>query len=105
MRIGKLDRRATLQHRSLTPNTQNEQVESWTDYATVWAEKLDLRGREFYAANQESGEVTTKFRIRHRSDVLMTDRIVCDGLTYDITSIAEVGRRQALEILADAHRD
>ena len=105
MRIGKLDRRATLQRRVLTPNTQNEQVESWTDYATVWAEKLDLRGREFYAANQEQGEVTTKFRIRYRSDVLMTDRIVCDGLTYDITSIAEVGRRQVLELLADAHRD
>jgi hypothetical protein len=34
----------------------------------------------------------------------MTDRIVFDSLTFLIKSIAETGRKEGLEILADAER-
>jgi SPP1 family predicted phage head-tail adaptor len=106
MRAGRLDRRIELRHRTTTRTEASGQtVEAWpVEYATVWAEKFDLRGREYFAAQQVTAEVTTRFRIRHRGDVLMTDRIACEGLSYNINSIAEIGRREGLEILATAIR-
>jgi SPP1 family predicted phage head-tail adaptor len=40
-----------------------------------------------------------RFWIRHRSDVVGTDRIVYEGVAYDIQHIAEIGRREGLDIL------
>ena len=105
MRAGHLDRRAELRHRVLTRNaTTGEEVETFTAYATVWAGKRDIRGREFFAAQQVSSDITTTWQIRYRSDVVATDRLVVDGLDYNIVSIAEIGRRDGLELQATAVR-
>lgn len=80
-----------------------ERVPSWpTTYATVWAEKIEIRAREFFSAQTTEAQMTTRFRILHRSDVLMTDRIFFGGLSYGIEQITEVGRRGGLEIYATA---
>lgn len=103
MRAGPLDRAVHLQHRTLTRDTDTgEQVESFTTYATVWTGKRDVRGREFFAAQQVNAEVSTSFQIRYRTDVLATDRMVIDGLDYNIVAVAEIGRREGLEIQASA---
>lgn len=103
MRAGYLDRRATLQHRVLTRSaTTGDEVVTYTDYATVWAGKKDIRGREFWASQQVNSDITTMWQIRHRTDVVATDRIVVEGLSYDISGIAEIGRRDGLELQATA---
>lgn len=99
MRIGTLDRRASLRHRVLTKNVQGEDVVSYTEYDTVWARKDDLRGREFFAAQQINAEVTTKFTIRWRDDLLLTDQLECEGVSYNIRQKAEISRRRGLELL------
>ena len=105
MQAGRLDRRASLQHVTRTRSLESGQmVDSYEEYASVWASKLDGIGREAVQGLQVTGQITTQFRIRHRTDVQMTDRIVCEGLTYNIHSIAEIGRREGLEILATAVR-
>lgn len=105
MRAGALDRRVELMHRNLTRDaTTGEQVVSYVTYATVWASKRDIRGREFFAAQQVNADVTTIWHLRYRSDVLVTDRIVEEGLPYSVTSIAEVGRKVGIEIQATAVR-
>jgi SPP1 family predicted phage head-tail adaptor len=106
MEAPRLDRRVELRHLVLTRNsTTGEQVESWpTAYATVWAGKRDMRGREFFAAQQVNSDITTIWQIRYRTDVLATDRLVVDGLDYNITGIAEIGRRDGLELQATAVR-
>lgn len=105
MRAGALDRRAELKRRVLTRDaTTGEEVVSYSTYATVWASKRDVRGREFFAAQQVNAELTTIWQMRHRSDVVHTDRIVCEGVTYNIIGIAEIGRRVGLEIQATAVR-
>jgi SPP1 family predicted phage head-tail adaptor len=106
MQAGRLDRLVELRHVLLTPDASTgQQVESWpTAYATVWASKRDIRGREFYAAQQNNSDVTTVWQLRYRSDVVTTDVIVYDGLQYNITAIAELGRRDGLEIQATAVR-
>ncbi len=100
MRSGELDRRITIRRKMDVENTYGEMVSTWTDIVTVWAKKTDLRGAERYAAAQTVGGTECKFKIRYRRDVRTTDRLVCGGKTYEITGIVELGRRDALEIMA-----
>jgi len=105
MRAGALDRRAELRRRLLTrDDTTGEEAVTYVTYATVWASKRDIRGREFFAAQQINAETTTIWQIRYLSDVVYTDRLVCEGVTYNIIGIAEIGRRVGLEIQATAVR-
>jgi len=99
---GQLDRRVTIQRRTLTRNGKGESIESFADLATIWAQRLDIRAREFFAGQQLQGDVNTRFRIRYRDDVTVLDRLVCEGRTYDIQQVSEIGRREGLEIFCRA---
>jgi SPP1 family predicted phage head-tail adaptor len=102
MRAGQLDRRVELQHRTLTRNAAGENVESYATYATVWGGKRDLRGREFFAAQQVNPEIQATWTIRWRDDVVTTDRLVVEGETFDIIHVGEIGRRDGLDIVCRA---
>ena len=95
---GKMDRLAAISSRTLSQNSYGEQIETFATLATVWAEKVELSGQEQVAAQQVSAEVMTIFRIRWRSDVTATCRLLVDGVTYMIAYIAELGRRERLEL-------
>lgn len=97
-----LDRRVQLQHRTVTKNERGDAVDSYATYATVWALKRDTRAQERFAGQQVQAELDTVFQIRYRNDVLATDRLICEGRTFDIRPGAEIGRRVGLEILATA---
>ena len=98
MQAGKMDRRITLMRRTLTQNAQGEQVPTWAAYDTVWAQKLDGAGRESFVAQTVYADADFRFRIRYRSDVLQTDRAVFEGISYDILTTSEIGRREGLEL-------
>jgi SPP1 family predicted phage head-tail adaptor len=98
----RLDRRVTIQSRALAPDAQGQQIETWSEVATVWASKRDLRGREYYAANTTNAEVSTTFEIRYRADVTVLNRLVCEGITYDIQQVSEIGRRVGLQLICSA---
>jgi SPP1 family predicted phage head-tail adaptor len=104
MQPGKLDRRITIQRQTVTQDSYGQDVVTWTDLATVWAEVGAVRGIERFAAMQTVAEVDTRFVIRHR-DVGPKDRISYGGRTYDIKSVIEIGRREALEIHAQARAE
>lgn len=102
MRIGRLRHRITIQRWTETLNKLNEPVEDWQDYVTVWAQAEDLRGREYHLARQaETGEVTTRFRIRYRSDIDRAKMRVVDGSrTFGIEAVIEPdGKRRVLEMM------
>jgi SPP1 family predicted phage head-tail adaptor len=101
-----MDRRISLFHRSIAATDANgSAVQSFpTAYATVWAEKIDAGGREFFAGDQEQGELAVRFKVRYRSDVLVTDRITFDSLSYNLSHIQELGRREGLMLFATAIR-
>jgi SPP1 family predicted phage head-tail adaptor len=102
VKAGALDRRVVIQTRTLTRNAYGEQVESWATLDTVWAQKLDVLGREFFGSQRELAEGTAKFRLRWRDDLSVTDRLSFDSKTYDIVQISELGRHEGLEIVAVA---
>lgn len=105
MRSGDMDRKIIIQSRTLSKNASGEAEETWATFATVWAQKLDFAGKEYFAAKQVNSEVSTKFKIRWLSGLKMEMRISFDSIIYDIQSIAELGRREGIEIMAEAKRE
>lgn len=99
---GPLDRRITIESRTIVQSSTGAPTETWATFATVWASKRDLKGREYFEARQDQAEVTTEFKIRHLSGLQREMRIQLDGDTYDIQHIAEIGRREGQMILARA---
>ncbi|MDG3040441.1 head-tail adaptor protein [Roseicyclus marinus] len=109
MTAGKLDRRVQFRRASLVDNGF-EEVETWADHgAAMYAEKLDLSDGERWRAGEVAAQVTTRFRVRSSAftrSLTPKDRMVCEGLTYDIAGIKESGtRRTMLEITAAARID
>lgn len=98
MQAGRLDRRVTLQRPVEGRSAAGDATTTWQDVATIWAGRQDARGREYFAAAAVQAELETLFRIRWRPDVVASWRLLCDGAAYDIQSVAEIGRRDGLEL-------
>lgn len=98
MLAGKLDRRITIQRKTVSHDALNEPVEVWNGLATVWAQRLGQTGQEFFANDQVLSEYKVIFRIRWRRDLKDTDRVMFEGRAHDIHSIRELGRRVGLEL-------
>lgn len=101
--IGKMDRRITIQSLTQGQGTRyGEPTETWSDWATVWANVYSGSGRELEAARQITAEIDTQFQIRYVSGLTPTMRILYEGRTYDIWRIQEVGRRNRWNIFCKA---
>ena len=101
MKAGRLDRKITIEDYTITTNDYGEEEKTWSTWATVWAEKRDKKGREYFEQSGEYTEQQTVFKVRYRDGVKATMRIKYDGTTYDIVSVAELGRREGLELIAE----
>lgn len=86
MRTGRLRHVVNLERVVVTTNDWGQQVETWAAYATVWAGIEPLFGREYVAAQQETGHVMVRIILRYRSDVLMTDRVTHGGKIYALVA-------------------
>lgn len=87
MRAGKLDQRVTIQSATIARDSYGNEVRTWSTLATVWAEVEPLVGREFMEGRQVESEVTTRIRIRYRTDLTTAMRAVHGSVTYDIVSV------------------
>ena len=99
MNAGKFDRKIRIETRTETQNVFGEAVIGYSLFAEVWAEVKPLSGREFFISAQFVPEAQLKIRIRYLSGVDEKCRIVYEGTNYDILHIAELGRREGLEIV------
>ncbi len=103
--IGELDRLITIRSRVTSQGpVYGELVETWADWKTAWAYADGAGGRELRAARQIAAEIDMHFQIRWIDGLDTTMRIVHEGRTYDIQRIAEVGRRERLDIYAKLTR-
>lgn len=82
-------------------------LQSFSVIFSTWAERDDVRGKERFAAGQESSEHQAVFLIRWRNDheIKKDMQIVCEGKNYEIVSVAEIGYRQRFEIWTRIRRD
>ena len=100
MRAGQLDRQILI----MTPpdpedvNDLGEPAADWTLVATVWAEFRPQSGREIQRPGKTVAEAVDVFVIRYRADVNTAMKVILGPDHYQIQRVAEVGRRQGLEL-------
>lgn len=102
MRGGILRHRVTIQTPLTTVDSWGQPIEGWSDVATsVPAEVRDIRGREFWSGGQApAGEVTTRVRVRFRSDVTRQMRVVYSGRNLLIEAVIDPdGKRTELHLM------
>ena len=74
--------------------------------ATVWAERLELRGAERWNAQQVVASVSCKYRVRYRDDITAQCMLIDDaGREYDLQPPIELGRRDGIELICAARSD
>ena len=99
-----MDRVVTLGKRVVgAVDAYGEPAITWTDIS-IWAERRDLRGDEKWAAQQVVGTTACTYRIYYRTDLTLDDRLVDGADTYDLHAIAEIGRKEGLELTCSARK-
>ena len=74
--------------------------------ATVWAERLELRGTERWNAQQVVASMVCKYRIRYRDDVTAQCMLIDDAdREYDIQPPIELGRKDGIELVCSVRSD
>lgn len=87
LNAGHLDRRITIQRRATDIDALGQEAGEWVVVATVWAQPMPAKGREYFAASQMQAEGAMAWRIRYRADLAATMRIVDDiGQYWDIAA-------------------
>lgn len=102
--IGTLDRRAVIQALTTQRGPAGGTSEAWNAVDTVWASIKPLKGAEPYDATGKVATADTEIRIRYRADVTPETRLVCEGKTYDVVDVAEMGRRESLKLTCATRR-
>ena len=98
MRAGDMDRRVTLQRFTTTQDEYGEEVQTWADLATVWAEVRQQGGREYLAAATTMADRRVVFFIRWYPGLTVEDRVSYGGALHDIEEVREIGRRDGVEL-------
>ena len=81
-----------------TKNSGGEPIESWTTHATVWAEKIPVRGSLATQADQTVAVREVQWIIHYDEYVNERMRILFNSEYYYITFIEEIGRAQLMRL-------
>ena len=87
MDIGKLNKRIVIQIQSATYDAAGQQVESWSTFATVWANIKHNSGLETIKSDALASSVKSSMRIRYLAGVNAGMRVVYSGIQYEITAV------------------
>lgn len=87
MRAGRLNSRVTIQQRTDTQDSIGEPVPTWSTLAAVWADVLHNSGIEAVKADSSTSVVKASIRIRFRSDVKASMRVVKGADIYEIKAV------------------
>lgn len=103
---GILDQRVAIQELTVVRGAMGGHDETWNTLATVWAQTLDMTGREIYQAKEMGSAATMLVTIRWRSDVKASMRVIfSDGSMARIEWIRHVTRKERLELYCLALND
>lgn len=105
MRISRLQQRITVQRRSSTLDAYGQEINSWTDIGTVWAEVKPMSGAEKMRANAMVVESQLTHRVTVRYSALFLPSIQADAWrilfgtrVFNITSSMNVDEEDKLII-------
>jgi SPP1 family predicted phage head-tail adaptor len=108
MQIGKLDRYVRIEQQSTAQDEWGETVNTWSTYKECWASVLDVTSRQQELTEGVQSPLRVLKRpcrvmLRYDENINSTMRIVMldreNRVLEIVTKPAEIGRREALEML------
>ena len=104
-RAGLLRYQVTIQEPSVAIGTDGGATTTWSTFATVWADVVPLKGREYFQAATANTEVDAMIRTRYITGVTADMRIVHGSTVYDIQSppINVDGRNRELQMMCKTY--
>lgn len=91
MRSGKLNRRVTIQQPAPGRDAGGQPSTAWANVdggdGRAWADILYLNGRQYATSNAEASAATVSIRVRYRTDLNATMRIVYGATIFDILAV------------------
>lgn len=98
MRAGRLDRRVVFQRATYSTDDAGVSVATWAEIGSLRCEIMERTvGETAMGANAVTTADVT-IRTRFFPGLTVADRAVIAGEHFNITSIAEIGRRRGLEV-------
>jgi len=104
--IGAMDQRITLQRIARTADGAGGITEAWSDFAdcpVIWANVIAKAGNETMIDGRMTATFTVLFTIHNRRDIEPRDRIIWQGVAYNIRGIRDMGGRE-LRLVIEAER-
>lgn len=88
IRAGDLNRRISIQRRTMAQDDLGQPVEAWEDVGEpVWASILVVSGKEYALASGEVSRAEASIRIRWRTDLTAEMRILHSSVIYNILAV------------------
>jgi head-tail adaptor len=81
---GKLDQRVRIDQKAVARNSIGEETETWSTFATVWAQWIPVRVSERVAGSQLQAETEGRLRMRWLPGLTSEMRLVWRGENYDL---------------------
>jgi SPP1 family predicted phage head-tail adaptor len=103
-----LNETVTLQRVTITRDGFGEAVETWNTLAVRRAQRLDISDAEAIRASEVGAQLTTRFMIRHSTEVATLnarDRLMLGSEVYNIVGVKEKTRNRWIEISAARRSD
>ena len=94
---GRMNRRLTIEVRTLTKDSAGGRSESWGSDFKAWAEQLKSKEVERVVAESDRSEDSRHWRVRWRSDIdPRTHRVSYAGAKFQIVGMTEEGIKDHL---------
>lgn len=98
-----LDRQVQFRRFTETDDGFGGTTKAWEDHGgLVWALRRDVKDEESIAAGVFGASLLTRFQVRYTDftrAITADDRIVCEGVTFEIKGIKEPARGQRRQLL------
>jgi len=102
MIAGKLDRRVQFLRAGIVDDgLQSRPGPHLPHGAPVWASRHQISDGERFRSDGAFRDAVARFAVRWSqlsAGITETDRLICEGVTYAISGIKEIGRREGIEI-------
>lgn len=112
MNIGRLDKMVRIESKQEgARNEYGEAVIAWVEYKTVWASVMDMTSRmqESTQGDLRLLKKPARVMLRYDRDINSTMRIVMldrdNRVLQIVTSPAEIGNREGLEMMCETYED
>lgn len=101
MLAGKLRSYVTILQKSIARNSFNEEIVTWVNVASVWANVVAMGGYEklVKSADQIVSTASHKIQIRYRSDIAASMRITFENRSFNILTFNDPNQKKQMLFL------